>query len=299
MEPEKEQWLMQLTEKVMRFGKAMSSMTSYVEKDSLLTVDGICMTVEEWHGYIREGNSVLQAKNDIEMGIEHVDQSFCNHHSGTGDDTCDYCGAEDVIQTTGDFSTEGKLRKASNRILNALAHRYKFDREDPNLTKTPERVAKALLEITDGYDVDIAKLLSTSFPSDDYDQMIVVKDIDYFSTCAHHMFPFHGKVAIGYLPNAESKMVVGLSKLPRLVRAFSRRLQNQERMTMQIANAINDHLKPRGVGVLVYDSIHLCSHMRGVEESHSTMETSALLGEFRDDATVRAEFMSMVYGGRR
>jgi len=194
--------------------------------------------------------------------------------------------------------TRSSIRQNYKYILDELASYRGFDRDDPNLNDTPNRAAKALLEITEGYEADIESLLSRSFPSEDYNQMIVVKDIDYYSTCAHHLFPFHGKVAVGYIPNRETKMVVGLSKIPRLVRAFSRRLQNQERMTMQIANAMQKYLNPVGVGVLVYDSVHLCSHMRGVEESHSTMETSALKGEFLDDATVRQEFMSMVYGRR-
>lgn len=189
-----------------------------------------------------------------------------------------------------------EIEKSQAQIIQSLSELRGFDLSDPNLSGTPTRVAKALIEITEGYDHDPKEILSTMFPSDDYDQMIVVKDIDYYSTCSHHMMPFHGKVAIGYIPNEQSKMVVGLSKLPRLVRAFSRRLQLQERMTQQIAAAINNQLKPRGVGVLVYDSIHLCSHMRGVEESHSTMETSSLIGEFRTDPAVRSEFFSMVYG---
>jgi GTP cyclohydrolase I len=159
-------------------------------------------------------------------------------------------------------------------------------------------VAKAWSELTEGYQQNPATILAKRFPSEDYDQMIVVKDIDYFSTCSHHMMPFYGKVAIGYIPSEETRMVVGLSKLPRLVRCFSRRFQLQERMTMQIARSIEEHLKPRGVGVLVYDSVHLCSHMRGIEESHSTMETSALIGEFRNDPAVRAEFFNMVYGSK-
>jgi GTP cyclohydrolase I len=191
-----------------------------------------------------------------------------------------------------------QLNSATTSVLDALAEFRGFDRDDPNLADTPSRVAKAMLEITEGYGADIKGLLAKSFPSEDYNQMIVVKDIDYYSTCAHHMMPFHGKVAVGYIPNKETRMVVGLSKIPRIVRAFSRRLQNQERMTMQIANAMEENLKPRGVGVIVYDSVHLCSHMRGVEESHSTMETSALKGEFLDDPTVRQEFMMMVYGRR-
>jgi len=186
-----------------------------------------------------------------------------------------------------------------SQILYELSSSRGFSLNDPNFNDTPKRVAKAFYELTDGYTQNPEEILKTRFPSEDYDQMIVVKDIDYFSMCAHHMLPFHGRVAIGYIPNKQTKIVVGLSKLPRLVRCFSRRFQIQERMTMQIANAINDSLNPQGVGVLVYNSVHMCSHMRGVEDSHSTMETSALLGEFRSDPAVRAEFMSVVYGGKK
>lgn len=182
-------------------------------------------------------------------------------------------------------------------ILFHLSHsRPNLDLTDQNLIDTPTRVAKSYQELLSGYNQDPSQILSKSFPSEDYDQMIVVKDIDYFSMCSHHMLPFYGKVAIGYIPSKESKLVVGLSKLPRLVECFSRRLQLQERMTMQIANAIFNSLRPAGVGVLVYDSIHLCSHMRGVKSHNSKMETSSLLGEFRNDGNVRSEFLRIVYG---
>lgn len=182
------------------------------------------------------------------------------------------------------------------RILDILSSDFGFDRNDRNFDNTPSRVDKAFREIISGYKDDYTQILGTVFPSENYDQMIVVKDIGFYSTCAHHLMPFHGKVAVGYIPNEKTKKVVGLSKIPRLVRMFSRRFQIQERMTQQIANSIDECLEPRGVGVLVYDSIHLCSHMRGIEESHSTMETSALRGQFLTDGSVRSEFFSMVYG---
>lgn len=172
----------------------------------------------------------------------------------------------------------------------------RFNLDDPNFADTPNRVAKAYIETTEGYEMDPAQILSKTFPSEGYDQMIVVKDIDFYSTCAHHLFPFYGKVAIGYLPSATTKSVVGLSKFSRLVRCFSRRFQLQERMTGEIANAIQKHLEPRGVGVIVYESKHLCSHARGVEDAHSTMNTSYLLGEFRDDPSVRSEFFRLALG---
>ena len=189
-----------------------------------------------------------------------------------------------------------KLSGSYAQIIKSLAEARGIDQSDPNLDGTPTRVAKAMIELTDGYAEKPEEILAKSFPSEDYDQMIVVKNIDYFSLCSHHLLPFYGKVAVGYIPNSDSKQVVGLSKIPRLVRCFSRRLQLQERMTKQIANAIMESLNPQGVGVLVYDSIHLCSHMRGIEESHSTMETAALHGAFLNDSAVRSEFYSIVYG---
>ena len=196
-----------------------------------------------------------------------------------------------------DSSKDEKRQIAVKEFLQSLKREYEdIDLDDQNLADTPKRVAKAWSELLEGYGQNPREILSAHFPSDEYDQMIVVKDIDYFSICAHHLLPFHGKVAIGYIPNDATKYVVGLSKLPRLVRCLSRRLQIQERMTMQIAKALLKYLNPRGVGVLVYDSVHLCAHMRGIEESHSTMETSALFGEFREDPAVRAEFHTMVYG---
>ena len=189
-----------------------------------------------------------------------------------------------------------KLSGSYADIIRNLAESRGIDQSDPNLDGTPLRVAKAMMELTDGYAENPEEILSKSFPSEDYDQMIVVKNIDYFSLCSHHLLPFYGKVAVAYIPNNRSRQVVGLSKIPRLVRCFSRRLQLQERMTKQIANAIMSSLNPQGVGVLVYDSIHLCSHMRGIEESHSTMETAALHGAFLNDPAVRSEFYSIVYG---
>jgi GTP cyclohydrolase I len=195
------------------------------------------------------------------------------------------------------ISTTTTIAWHVQQILQTLSQENKFDIGDENFTDTPARVEKAYRELLEGYRANPEEILSKSFPSGEYDQMIVVKDIDYYSLCAHHMLPFYGKVAIGYLPGKDGR-VVGLSKLPRLVRAFSRRFQLQERMTQDIACALQNVLNPRGVGVLVYDSIHMCSHMRGVEDAHSTMETSALHGDFRNDAAVRAEFFNMVYGRR-
>jgi GTP cyclohydrolase I len=149
-------------------------------------------------------------------------------------------------------------------------------------------MVKALRDMTAGYSADLGALLKTTF-TEPYDQIVVVRNIPFWSLCEHHVLPFHGEVSIGYLPDGH---VVGLSKLPRLVRALSRRLQVQERLTQQIALAIQEHLNPRGVGVVV-TAEHTCMQMRGVE-SHGSMRTSEVLGLFRDSATVRAEFLRLV-----
>jgi GTP cyclohydrolase I len=165
--------------------------------------------------------------------------------------------------------------------------------EDPKrdgLLRTPERVEKALKFLTSGYQVDVEKLLNNAFYEVKYDEMVVVRDIEFFSLCEHHMLPFFGKVHVAYLPK---KRVVGLSKIPRLVDAFARRLQIQERMTQEIAQTIQDALDPVGVGVIC-EARHLCMMMRGVEKQHSGAMTSAMLGAFRSQKETRDEFLALV-----
>jgi GTP cyclohydrolase IA len=169
--------------------------------------------------------------------------------------------------------------------------------EDPNregLRRTPERYEKALRFLTSGYRQDPEKLLNGAMFSVCYDQMVVVRDIELYSLCEHHLLPFFGKCHVAYIPN---KKVVGLSKIARLVNMFARRLQIQERLTNQIANAIQDKLSPQGVGVIV-EARHLCMVMRGVEKQHSTATTSAMLGVFRENKQTRDEFLSLVRGGK-
>ena len=185
------------------------------------------------------------------------------------------------------------IARTIETLLDELSKKHGFDVEDPNFTTTDKRVAKAYEELLSGYKMDAADILKTAFPSDDYDQMVICKDIDFYSICSHHMLPFFGRVAVGYIPSKEGS-VVGLSKLARITEMYARRFQIQERMTQQIANALQEHLKPRGVGVVVYDTKHLCMLMRGVKQHTSTMDTSCLLGEFREDAAVRQEFFSMI-----
>jgi GTP cyclohydrolase I len=158
------------------------------------------------------------------------------------------------------------------------------------LLKTPERVAKALLFMTRGYHEDIERLLNGALFPIEYDEMVIVKDIDFFSMCEHHMLPFFGKCHVGYLPN---KKVVGLSKIPRVVDAFARRLQVQERLTTQIAETLKRKLDAHGVAV-VMEARHLCMMMRGVEKQNTLAVTSSMLGAFRTQEQTRDEFLKLI-----
>ncbi|HTY36606.1 MAG TPA: GTP cyclohydrolase I FolE [Bacteroidota bacterium] len=165
--------------------------------------------------------------------------------------------------------------------------------EDPTregLLKTPERVASMYEFLTKGYHQDAEQVLKKAIFTERYSEMVIVRDIDFFSLCEHHLVPFYGKCHIAYLPNGK---IVGLSKMPRIVEVFSRRLQVQERLTQQIADTIFKHLKPLGVGV-VMEARHLCMMMRGVEQHDSVATTSAMLGSFRDDVKTRSEFLTLI-----
>jgi len=167
--------------------------------------------------------------------------------------------------------------------------------EDPNrdgLRRTPERFEKAFRFLTSGYQQDPEKLLNGAMFSVCYDQMVLVKDIEFYSLCEHHLLPFFGKCHVAYIPD---KKVVGLSKIPRLVNMFARRLQIQERLTNQIANSIQQKIAPLGVGVVI-EGRHLCMAMRGVEKESSQTVTSAMLGSFKDNPKTREEFLSLVRG---
>jgi len=171
-------------------------------------------------------------------------------------------------------------------VLRALGE----DPEREGLLDTPKRVDKALKFLTSGYQTDIAKLVNNALYTVDYDEMVMVKDIEFFSMCEHHMLPFFGKVHVGYIANGK---VIGLSKIPRIVDAFARRLQIQERLTQQIAECIQEHLQPQGVAV-VCEAQHFCMMMRGVEKQHSGTVTSAMLGVFREQPGTREEFLSLI-----
>lgn len=166
--------------------------------------------------------------------------------------------------------------------------------EREGLLKTPERVAKAYQFLTQGYSQDPRQILTSALFAEDYSEMILVKDIELYSLCEHHMLPFFGKAHIAYIPNGH---VVGLSKIPRIVDVYSRRLQVQERLTIQIRNAIQDVLKPVGVAVVI-EATHLCMVMRGVQKQHSVTTTSAMSGEFLESTSTRSEFMRLISSGR-
>lgn len=161
------------------------------------------------------------------------------------------------------------------------------------LLKTPERVAKALAFMTQGYQRDIDHLLNGALFPIEYDEMVIVKDIDFFSMCEHHLLPFFGRAHVGYLPN---KKVVGLSKIPRIVDMFARRLQVQERLTVQIAETLSNKLNAHGVGVVV-EARHLCMMMRGVEKQNTVAVTSSMLGAFRSQSQTREEFLKLIRRG--
>ena len=165
--------------------------------------------------------------------------------------------------------------------------------EDVNregLKKTPHRVAKAYEFLTQGYNKKIKDVLNGAIFEEKYDEMVIVKDIDFYSICEHHLLPFFGKVHVAYIPNGK---IVGLSKIPRIVDVFARRIQIQERMTQEIADTIQEYLNPRGVGVVV-EGFHMCVAMRGVQKQNSTTTTSAMHGIFKSDPRTRSEFLTLI-----
>ena len=178
------------------------------------------------------------------------------------------------------------IKSLIENILHAIGENPKRE----GLLKTPERVEKSLNFLTSGYDVDIDQLVNDALYNESYDEMVIVKNIDFYSLCEHHMLPFFGKCHVAYLPNGK---IIGLSKVPRLVDAYGRRLQVQERLTTQIAHCIQDIVKPTGVGVVI-EATHLCMSMRGVEKQNSYTTTSSMLGSFKKDPRTRGEFLSLL-----
>lgn len=184
-------------------------------------------------------------------------------------------------------------KPGSSRVEALIAELLSEIGEDPGregLLRTPHRVARAYEFFTSGYKTDISSVLNGAVFSEKYSEMVIVKDIDFYSLCEHHLLPFFGKAHIAYIPNGK---IIGLSKLPRIVDIFSRRLQVQERLTQQIANTLHEVLNPDGVAVVV-EARHMCMMMRGVQKQNSLATTSAMNGVFRDDVKTRQEFLSLI-----
>jgi GTP cyclohydrolase I len=175
-------------------------------------------------------------------------------------------------------------------LVREMIVRLGEDPEREGLVRTPERVHRAYQHLVKGYKEDADAMLKKALFTVDYDEMVIVKDVEMFSLCEHHILPFFGKVHVAYIPNGK---VIGLSKIPRLIEIFSRRLQIQERLTTQIAETIQNAIQPQGVGVVI-EARHLCMMMRGVEKQHSAAVTSSMLGCFRDEQETRSEFLSLI-----
>lgn len=190
-----------------------------------------------------------------------------------------------------------KKENYDNVLVEGISDHYKniLEKigEDPNregLVKTPERAAKAMMFFSQGYDVEPSSILKSAMFEEEYHQMVIVKDIELFSLCEHHLVPFFGKAHVAYIPNGH---IVGLSKIPRVVDAYSRRLQVQERLTVQIRDCIQETLNPLGVAVVI-EARHLCMQMRGVEKQNSVTTSSAFTGEFMENSKTREEFIKLI-----
>lgn len=179
---------------------------------------------------------------------------------------------------------------STQELYRELLRRMGEDPDRDGLVRTPERVERAMAFLTKGYTMDVTQVLHNALFDVDYDEMVIVKDIEFFSQCEHHLLPFFGKAHIAYVPNGK---VIGLSKIPRLVDVFARQLQVQERLTRQVSEAIQEAINPQGVAVIM-EAQHLCMMMRGVEKQHSSTVTSAMLGVFKTQAQTRTEFLSLV-----
>jgi GTP cyclohydrolase I len=192
----------------------------------------------------------------------------------------------DLVEPENEAIDRGTVETAMRMVLEGIG-------EDPKregLVRTPERIARMYEELTSGYRTDPVKLINDALFEVDYNEMVLVKDIDFYSLCEHHLLPFFGRAHVAYLPKGK---VVGLSKIPRIVEMFARRLQVQERMTTQIANFINEVLEPHGVAVMI-EGVHMCSAMRGVKKANASMVTSTLIGTFKENPETRAEFMNYI-----
>ena len=191
------------------------------------------------------------------------------------------------------LNTKGRIKLNYETLEKSIKTILEQIGEDPDregLKLTPHRVAKAYEFLTQGYGKDVTEILNGAIFNEKYDEMVIVKDIDFYSMCEHHLLPFFGKVHISYIPDGK---IIGLSKIPRLVDMFARRLQVQERMTQEIAETIQSNLRPRGVGVVV-EAYHMCKMMRGVQKQNTNTITSAMLGTFKADARTRSEFLDLI-----
>jgi len=213
----------------------------------------------------------------------NLDNTKFSHKNGSQNGPIGIINNGEVVDGQEPAERYAEIEEAVRTILASVG-------EDPDregLVRTPHRVAKMYDELLAGYHVDPVKLVNEALFDVEYDEMIIVKDIEFFSMCEHHMLPFYGRAHVAYIPRTK---VIGLSKIPRIVEMFARRLQVQERMTRQIADMIEDVLDPLGVAVVVEGS-HMCSMMRGVKKEHPRMVTSAMLGSFKENAMTRNEFM--------
>ncbi len=201
----------------------------------------------------------------------------------------------DSAACASDEDLRGPFDKGLAEAVTRILERVGETPDRVGLERTPMRVARALEFMTRGYQEDIDEILRGALFPIEYDEMVIVKDIDFYSLCEHHLLPFFGKVHVAYLPNKE---IIGLSKLPRIVEVYSRRLQVQERLTRQIADTIQEKIKPKGVGVII-EAQHLCMMMRGVQKQNAYAITSSLVGRFRKDPRTRAEFLELIKPGRR
>jgi len=189
-----------------------------------------------------------------------------------------------------EFLTMQTQETRMEELVRELLLRLGENPEREGLGKTPKRVIASLKYLTHGYRQDIQKVLNQAIFKENYDEMVVLKDIDVFSLCEHHLLPFYGKAHVAYIPHGK---IIGLSKIPRVVEIFARRLQVQERLTSQIAECLMDALNPRGVGVVI-EALHLCMAMRGVEKRDAYCVTSTMLGSFRESDRARSEFLSLI-----